>query len=145
MKKVLIVEDDELLRMFYEIEISEMGYDVIFAKDGIEALDKVCEENPDLVVLDLSLPGMNGLECLRKMLSINSTLPVIINSAYSHYKSNFMSWAAAEYIMKSGDPSKLKNAIKRVLADEQCFEEKSPILKQLEANQNAYSRATKTY
>ena len=76
MKKVLIVEDDELLRMFYDIEISDMGYDVIIAKDGIEALDKVRKENPDLVILDLALPKMNGLECLRKMLGINSNAVV---------------------------------------------------------------------
>lgn len=78
MKKLLIVEDDDILRMFYEMEISEMGYDVILAKDGEEALDKVRKENPDLVVLDLVLPNMNGLDCLWRMLSINSSLPVII-------------------------------------------------------------------
>jgi DNA-binding response OmpR family regulator len=131
MKKVLIVEDDELLRMFYEMETSEMGYDVILAKDGEEALDKVRKENPDLVVLDLVLPNMNGLDCLWRMLSINSSLPVIINSAYSHYKDNFMSWAAKEYVIKSGDLSKLKNAIKRVLSEEQLSKEKPLILKEL--------------
>ena len=50
------------------------------------------------------------------MLGINACLPVIINSAYSHYKDNFMSWAAEEYIVKSADLSMLKNAIKRVLS-----------------------------
>ena len=116
MKKVLIVEDDAAQRVLYEMEISDMGYEVILARDGLEAVEKVTSQKPDVIILDLMLPNMHGLEALRKMLGINACLPVIINSAYSHYKNNFMSWAAEEYIVKSADLSMLKNAIKRVLS-----------------------------
>lgn len=116
MKKVLIVEDDAAQRVLYEMEISDMGYDVILARDGLEAVEKITSEKPDVVILDLMLPNMHGLEALRKMLGINACLPVIINSAYSHYKDNFMSWAAEEYVVKSADLSMLKSAIKRVLS-----------------------------
>ena len=58
---------------------------------------------------------MHGLDALRKLLSINPNIPVIIHTAYSHYKDNFMSWAAEEYVVKSSDLTELKNAIKRVL------------------------------
>ena len=116
MQKVLIVEDEVAQRMLYEAEISEMGFEVILAKDGMEAIDKVRTEKPNVVVLDLMMPNMHGLDALRKVLSIDPNVPVIIHTAYSHYKDNFMSWAAEEYVVKSSDLSELKRAIKRVMA-----------------------------
>lgn len=116
MKKVLIVEDDEMQRMLYEAEISEMGYQVLLAKDGDEALQEVRQKKPDIVILDLILPRMHGIDVLRKALSIDPNLPVIIHTACSHFKSNFMSWAAEKYIVKSSDLSELRSAIDRVLS-----------------------------
>jgi len=115
MKKVLIVEDDAAQRMLYEVELEEEGYDVLLAKDGFEAIEKVREHRPDIVVLDLMMPNMHGLDALRKILSINPNIPVIIHTAYSHYKNNLMSWAAEAYVVKSSDLTELKNALKRIL------------------------------
>lgn len=115
MKKILIVEDDDALRMLYETEIGGMGYEVILAKDGEEAVEFVKIQTPDLVVLDLMMPRKHGLEALREILSSDPTTPVIINTAYTHYKDDFISWAAEQYIVKSSDLSELKNAIKRIL------------------------------
>jgi CheY-like chemotaxis protein len=115
MAKILIVEDEVAQRMLYEAEITEMGHEVILAKDGVEAIEKLRQEKPDAIILDLMMPNMHGLDALRKLLSINPNIPVIIHTAYSHYKDNFMSWAAEEYVVKSSDLTELKNAIKRVL------------------------------
>jgi len=115
MKKILIVEDDDAQRMLYETEIGGMGYSVILAKDGEEAVEFVKEQNPDLVILDLMMPRKHGLEALREILSSDPTTPVIINTAYTHYKDDFISWAAEQYIVKSSDLNELKNAIKRIL------------------------------
>lgn len=116
MAKVLIVEDEGAQRMLYEAEIADMGHQVILAKDGAEAVDLVRQQKPDLVILDLMMPRMHGLEALKKVLGMNPNMPVIIHTAYSHYKDDFMSWAAEEYIVKSSDLGELKNAIKRVLS-----------------------------
>jgi len=116
MSRILIVDDEETQRMLYEAEITDMGYDVVLARDGVEAVDKVRQQKPDAVVLDLMMPNMHGLDALRKILSLNPNIPVIIHTAYSHYKDNFMSWAAEEYIVKSADLTELKNAIRRVLS-----------------------------
>lgn len=116
MAKVLIVEDEGAQRMLYEAEIADMGHQVILAKDGVEAVEMVRKQKPELVILDLMMPRMHGLEALKKVLGMNPNMPVIIHTAYSHYKDDFMSWAAEEYIVKSSDLSELKNAIKRVLA-----------------------------
>lgn len=115
MSKVLIVEDEVAQRMLYEAEISEMGFQVILAKDGVEAVEKLREHQPDAIILDLMMPNMHGLDAMRKLLSINPNIPVIIHTAYSHYKDNFMSWAAEEYVVKSSDLTELKSALRRVL------------------------------
>lgn len=115
MKKILIVEDDEAQQLLYETEISNMGYEIAVARDGVEAVEMVKSEKPDLVVLDLMMPRKHGLEALREILSSNPAIPVIINTAYSHYKDDFMSWAAEQYVVKSSDLTELKNAIRRIL------------------------------
>ncbi len=115
MKRILVVEDEESQQLLYQEEISDMGYQVEIATTGEQALEKVKKNRPDLVILDIKLPGISGLETLRTMLNDNPEIPVIINSAYSHYKEDFMSWAAEEYIVKSSDLTDLKQAIKRVL------------------------------
>ncbi len=122
MANVLIVEDDDSQRLLYAIELSETGYQVSLAKDGIEAVNKFREKRPDVVVLDLMLPNMHGLDAFRKILSIDSHIPVIIHSAYSHYKDNFMSWAAEAYVVKSSDLKHLKGAIRRALSAQQFNE-----------------------
>ncbi len=117
MARILIVEDDVNQRMLYETEVAEMGHEVLLARDGVEAVDKLREFKPDAVILDLMMPNMHGLDALRKMLSLKPNIPVIIHTAYQHYKDNFMSWAAEEYVVKSSDLSELKSAIRRVLPD----------------------------
>ena len=65
----------------------------------------------DLVILDLFIPEMDGLEVLSHLLVINDKIPVIINTAYLSYKENFISWAADAYVLKSSDLSELKEKI----------------------------------
>ena len=115
MKKILITEDNESLRVLYSLELSEMGCEILLAKNGQEAIEKFSQENPDLVIMDLKLPDMNGLDVLCRILKNNPSVPVIINTAYSDYKADFMSWVAREYIVKSSDLTELKNAITAVL------------------------------
>ncbi|KAA3609223.1 MAG: response regulator [Calditrichaeota bacterium] len=111
MKKILIIEDDPHLRKLYEIEITEMGFEVMSALNSHDALNKVRDENPQVVLLDLMLANMNGLDLLRDILSINSNLPVIINSAYPYCKNDFRCWGAEDFIVKSSDLSELKNLL----------------------------------
>jgi DNA-binding response OmpR family regulator len=116
MARVLIVEDEEPQRIIYETEISDMGHQVILARDGAEAIDVARKQRPDVVILDLMIPKTHGLEALKKILGNDPNVPVIIHTAYNHYKDDFMSWAAEEYIVKSSDLTELKSAIKRVLS-----------------------------
>ena len=112
---ILVVEDDKKQLLLYEQELSLEGYIVITAKDGSEAVKKLRENFPDLVVMDIILPEMNGIESMGRIMNERKKIPIIINTAYSGYMDNFMTWAADAYIIKSSDLSELKNKIKEFL------------------------------
>jgi len=116
MTKILVVEDDKNQRKLYEQELSDEGYEVSVAPGGREALAQIEKDRPDLVVMDISMPGMDGIEALGKILGVDNTIPVILNTAYANYKDNFLSWAADAYVVKSSDMDELKKTIKEVLA-----------------------------
>jgi CheY-like chemotaxis protein len=116
MPTILIVEDDEHQQLLFEEELKEEGYTVVLARSGQEALELVEQVTPDLVILDIAMPGMDGIETLGRLLSNNNKLPVILHSAYATYKDNFMTWSADAYVIKSSDLSDLKAEIERVLA-----------------------------
>jgi two-component SAPR family response regulator len=70
----------------------------------------------DLAILDIRMPGIDGVELLGRLLSRDSTMPVILHSAYAHYKDNFMTWTADHYVIKSSDLTGLKDKIRETLA-----------------------------
>jgi len=116
MAKILVVEDEKNLCLLFEQELTEEGHEVIIAHDGKTAIRLAREQKPDLVIMDINLPEkMNGLESMSKILGENKDMPVIINTGYSQYRDNFMSWAAEAYVLKSGDLTPLKNTIREVL------------------------------
>ncbi|MCR4319075.1 MAG: response regulator [Candidatus Brocadiaceae bacterium] len=115
MKTILLVEDDKNQLLLYKQELSLEGYNIITAQDGREALGKVIEELPDLIVMDINMPKMSGIESIGRILSEHKKIPIIINTAYSSYKDDFMSWSADAYIIKSSDLTELKDKIKELL------------------------------
>jgi DNA-binding response OmpR family regulator len=115
MAKLLVVEDDPNQRRLYEQELTDEGYQVHTAASGKEALAEIGKDRPDLVIMDISMPGMDGIEALGKVLGVDNTIPVILNTAYANYKDNFLSWAADAYVVKSSDLAELKETIKNVL------------------------------
>lgn len=115
MKTILVVEDDKNQLLLYEQELSYEGYNIITAKDGLEAIKKVKDQLPDLIVLDINMPKMDGIEAMGKILSEHKKIPIIINTAYSSYKDDFMSWSANAYVIKSSDLKELKDKIKEVI------------------------------
>jgi DNA-binding response OmpR family regulator len=114
--KLLVVDDEVNQGLLYQQELEEDGYEVVVAHSGKEAINKVQSDGFDLVVLDIGMPEMDGLETLGRLLGIDNKLPVILCTAYPSYKDNFMSWAADAYVVKSMDMTELKEKIKESLA-----------------------------
>jgi len=113
--KILIVEDDESQRFLYSEELREEGYDPVLAKNGKEAIQVLKTLKPDLIVLDIVMPIMDGMEALGRIISQHKDIPVVLYSSYSNYKQDFMSWAADAYLTKSSDLTELKRVIKSLL------------------------------
>ncbi len=119
MARILIVEDDPNQSLLYQEGLQSEEYEILTARDGREALDTVEKSKPDLVVMDISMPGMDGIEAMSRMLSKDHKLPIILNTAYATYKDDFRAWSADAYVVKSADLSELKGAIRRVLESRQ--------------------------
>jgi CheY-like chemotaxis protein len=117
MPKVLVVDDDESLRMLYSKELSEEGYEVQAVQSGQDALESIRRSRPDVVILDIKMEGMDGLSVLDKIMDHDKTIPVVLNTAYSTFKSDFSTWSADAYLVKSSDLSELKLTLKQILTD----------------------------
>jgi DNA-binding response OmpR family regulator len=113
--KILVVEDNKHQRALLETELEHAGYDVICVAGGRDAVQTVASESIDLVVLDIGMPDMDGLEAMEKILDIHPRLPVVINTAYPSFKDEFQSWSADAYVVKSGDPTELLGEIATAL------------------------------
>jgi len=112
---ILIVDDENNILDLYDQELQDEGYSTFLAQNGKECLEIIMNEALDLIVLDIRMPRMDGLEAIGNIIDINNKIPIIINSAYSNYKDDFMSWAAEAYVVKTSNLDELKNTIKEVL------------------------------
>jgi DNA-binding response OmpR family regulator len=115
MTNILIVEDEKNQAVLYRNQLVAEGYSVSVANDGREAVTMARNNPPDLIILDINMPGMNGIEAMGKILGENNKVPIIINTAYASFKDNFMTWSADAYVLKSSDLSELTRTIKEVL------------------------------
>jgi len=120
-KKILIVEDDKSLREMYQLRLSINGYDVIEARDGEEGLDMAIKERPDLIMLDIMMPKMSGMDVLDIIKSTPETkdIPVILLTALNEdsVRSKGLVYGAEDYLVKSQTmPGKVVEKIEEVLA-----------------------------
>jgi two-component system response regulator (stage 0 sporulation protein F) len=117
MAKILIVDDDDNQRLLYREALEEEGFEVVEARDGSAALASIQRSRPDVVVLDINMPEMDGLQTLAHIHDRDRKLPVIINSAYAAYKNRYTSWIADAYVIKSSNLDDLKRAVLQVVND----------------------------
>jgi len=121
-KKILVVEDDKFLRELITRKLDEEGYNTVEALDGEEGSKKVKEEKPDLVLLDLILPGMDGFEVLGgiKQNPQTSSVPVIVfsNLGQTEDVERGMKLGAADYMVKAHfTPMEIIEKVKKVLGE----------------------------
>lgn len=81
MKTILLTDDSKNIREYCRVALEDEGYRVVLAADGLDALQAFCRETPDLVILDIGMPRMNGLEALPRLKAIAPEIPVILFTA----------------------------------------------------------------
>lgn len=117
MTRILLVEDDDAQRLLYREVLEAQGFEVAEARNGREALVTVETVAPDAVILDVNMPGLDGLATLRQLHDRHHRLPVILNSAYAAYRDQYVSWLADAFVAKSSDLGPLVAAVRHVIAE----------------------------
>lgn len=117
-KTILAVDDEPSMRRLLEISLRQAGYQPVVAADGKEALQMIRNQTIDLVVSDLHMPSMNGLELLKNIRLENETLPFIMVTAQGEIKTavEAMKLGASDYILRPFDLETLEIAIAKALS-----------------------------
>src|SRR3989344_7623055 len=121
MTKILIIEDDPLMLRMYQKIFKFEGFDVAVAGNGEEGIFITRKEKPTLILLDIMMPKVNGLEVLEKLKADPETkkIPIIMltNLAGTHDAEKALTMGAVKYIVKSEyDPKQVTNMVKEILA-----------------------------
>jgi DNA-binding response OmpR family regulator len=122
LKKILIVEDEDGIRAFVKAYLESEGFEVLEASNGKEGLDVVLKETPDLIITDIMMPVMDGIEFFKEVRKLPEAkdLPVIMLTVKDEF--NDIKYAyllgVEEYITKPFDPSLLVSRIRQVFASE---------------------------
>jgi len=118
MKKILIVDDDRRGRRVLQIMVEDLGFASVVAENGDEALARLAEQRVDLVLTDLKMPGMSGIELLAAIRETDRELPVIILTAYGTVQTavDAMKKGAFDYVVRPFDADALETTIRRALA-----------------------------
>ena len=119
-KKILVIEDDPATLRLIDYSLRHEGFQVLTASNGLEGLRKVHDEEPDLIILDVMLPGMDGFEICHHLRSEPDTaqLPILMLSAKAQEidKDTGLKVGANDYLAKPADPSEIVSRVERLLA-----------------------------
>jgi len=118
-KKILVIDDEPIIREVMIFRLESMGYDVFFAEDGQEGLDAVKAKKPDLVLLDLKMPTLNGDEVAKHIKSNDEikNIPVILITASVDSVTEIVSECGADdYLIKPFDSDVFEEKVRNFLA-----------------------------
>ncbi len=117
---ILLVEDFDDTRLMTKLWLTRKGYRVIEAENGIEAVDLAQREHPDLIIMDMMMPGLSGLDATRQIREYQSLqqTPIVAVSAYGadEYRARALDAGCDEYVATPFEPEALSQLIERLLA-----------------------------
>lgn len=115
--KILLVDDDPDFKQLLSFDLKKNGYDVVMAGDGEEGLAKADKEKPDLILLDIKMPRMDGYTFVRHLKKSEATasIPLIVLTSYEPMKDMFQMEGVNDYYVKSVDTEGLFTTIKKHL------------------------------
>jgi two-component system response regulator AtoC len=119
--KIIVIDDDESSRESLTSYLNDLNYETLSAEDGLKGVELAKRQNPDLVITDINMPGINGLEVLKRVKEFDNLIQVIVITAYDDMKSTIsaMQQGAYDYLEKPVDIVRLKHSIKRALENRQ--------------------------
>lgn len=122
MKRILVIDDDPAVRLLYEEELLEEGYEVISSDGGNGALRLIAEQKPDLVLLDLKLGDRSGLDLLQDIRKNSWSVPVVLLTAYPTFKLDSKSVSVHAHVTKKSGLRELKRQIEKSFStpDRRC-------------------------
>ncbi len=109
------MDDEQEQLSFYKQALREERYFVFCARNGTEALTCLEASPFDLVILDVVMPVMDGIEALGRIVSRYRKMPIILHSGCPDYHTDFITWLADAFVVKSSDVSVLKESVKALL------------------------------
>lgn len=119
-KKILVIEDDPATSRLVDYSLRHEGYQVITASNGLEGVRKALSESPDLIILDVMLPGMDGFEICHRLRSEPTTanLPILMFSAKAQEidKETGIKVGADDYLTKPAAPAEIVSRVEKLLA-----------------------------
>lgn len=121
-KKILAVDDEKHIVRLVQINLEKEGYEVVTASTGREALEQVAAQHPDLIVMDVMMPEMDGFEALKKLKEdvATASIPVIMLTARAQDADVFRGWQSGAdlYLTKPFNPQELITFVKRIFQDQ---------------------------
>ncbi|MET3575772.1 response regulator [Bhargavaea ullalensis] len=117
MKRILVVDDQNGIRLLLAEVFRREGHETVLAKNGFEALERLRETEPDCVLLDMKMPGMDGIEVLKEIKAAAPATPVLMMTAYGEQEQidAAKELGAADYFTKPFDIHELRTAVNELL------------------------------
>ena len=118
-KKILIADDEEDVKVVIQLFLESKGYEISTAFDGLDTIDRVKEEKPDLIILDIMMPIIDGFEVCKRLKADpeSADIPIVMLSAASESESRQkgIDAGAVDYIVKPFEPDQLESVIRGIL------------------------------
>src|SRR2546425_6442001 len=119
-KKILVIEDDDVMRELMRMTLDQNGYEVVTAADGVRGYDTALFLKPDLIVTDIQMPGADGVHVVRRVRDTASLekIPILVTTAFGTGTATFsLQLGANAYEPKPIDPESFMSTVKRLLSD----------------------------
>ena len=117
MKRILVADDEANIRLLFEQVLAEDGHQAVTVATGREAVRKILKEDFDLIILDIKMPDMNGLEVIQKIRELKKATPVMVCSAFKHLEDDYVvkTGAVTAYLTKPVNLAEMRAKVKEIL------------------------------
>ena len=116
-KKILVVDDDPDFAQLLQFDLKKKGFDTVVAGDGEQGLEKAASEKPDLIILDIKMPKMDGYTLVRRLKKDDETrqIPLVVLTSYEPMKDMFQLEGVSDYFVKSANMDGLMKTVEKYL------------------------------